>query len=177
MLSFIQIALSILYMNTTLIFDFEKNASIREWQIVDDVVMGGRSDGTFQLDADGHGVFSGTVSLENNGGFSSVRYRTATAVSQNGRIKLFLKGDRKSYQFRVKHDARAYYSYITTFSTSGEWQEVEIPLSSMYPSFRGRRLSGSNFTHSTIEEITFLIGNKKPERFQLMLDKIELVED
>jgi hypothetical protein len=44
----------------------------------------------------------------------------------------------------------------------------------MYPSFRGRKLDAPNFSHDSIEEIVFLIGNKKNERFELIIDKIAL---
>jgi hypothetical protein len=37
-------------------FDFSKNATIQDWIIVDDVVMGGESSSTFQLNSEGHGV-------------------------------------------------------------------------------------------------------------------------
>ena len=58
-----------------LLFDFSTESDLNNWQVVDDVVMGGRSDGQFSLNEQGHGVFEGRVSLENNGGFSSVRHR------------------------------------------------------------------------------------------------------
>jgi hypothetical protein len=58
--------------NRQTIFDFNKS-NIQAWKIVDDAVMGGMSSSTFKLDPDGQGVFEGTVSLENNGGFSMVR--------------------------------------------------------------------------------------------------------
>ncbi|MEO9870044.1 CIA30 family protein [Ekhidna sp.] len=162
--------------NSIILFDFDEKSKISSWQIVDDVVMGGRSNGNFSLSEEGHGVFSGEVSLENNGGFSSVRYRLdLEKVSPDGVIKIYLKGDEKDYQFRVKNDTRAYYSYIFPFQTSGEWEVIKIPLKEMYPSFRGRKLSGSNFTHNSIQEITFLIGNKKPQSFELLLDRIEIV--
>ena len=51
---------------------------------------------------------------------------------------------------------------------------MEISLSNMYPSFRGRKLALPNFSSKNIEEITFLIGNKKEESFQLEIDKIYL---
>lgn len=158
-----------------LIFDFSKESGSDNWIIVDDVVMGGRSSGSFKLSADGHGVFEGGISLENNGGFSSVRYRPEKVLT-NGhtKISIKLKGDGKNYQFRIKSNSGDYYSYISTFLTSGEWQEIEIPLNDMYPSFRGRRLNQPNFSNDYIEEITFLIGNKKQERFKLLIDKIEL---
>ena len=48
-----------------LIFDFSKTANISSWSIVDDVVMGGRSNGNFTINKEGHGAFSGKISLKN----------------------------------------------------------------------------------------------------------------
>jgi hypothetical protein len=50
--------------DSSLIFDFEKNVNLQNWRVVDDVVMGGRSSGNFAISNDGHGVFSGEVSLK-----------------------------------------------------------------------------------------------------------------
>lgn len=162
-------------MASKVIFDFNKNSDIKDWIIVDDVVMGGRSSGTFELNADGHGVFQGEISLDNNGGFSSVRYGfPKIQVKEYTKIVLKLRGDGKEYQFRIKTNSGDYYSYISSFTTSGEFQEIEILLKDMYPSFRGRKLDQPNFSSDRIEEITFLIGNKKNEKFKLLLDKIEL---
>ena len=162
-------------LSNKIIFDFNTNSSINNWIIVDDVVMGGRSLGIFELNNKGNGVFSGSISLENNGGFSSVRYRFEKLILEKFKtIVLKIKGDGKNYQFRIKHKSSDYASYITSFSSSGEWQEIEIPIKSMYPSFRGRKLDEPNFNHEFIEEITFLIANKKNEDFKLLIDKIEL---
>jgi hypothetical protein len=136
---------------------------------VDDV-MGGESSSTFNLNDDGFGVFEGSISLENNGGFSSVRYRfQKIQVKEYTSIVIKLQGDGKEYQFRIKNSGD-YYSYIAPFSTSGEWQEIVIPLKDMYPSFRGRKLN-LIFSKDSIEEITLL---KKKEEFKLLIDKIEL---
>ena len=157
------------------IFDFNKTTNIQNWVIVNDVVMGGKSTSTFKLNADGNGVFAGEISLDNNGGFSSVRYRLLKINTKAySKIVIKLKGDGKKYQFRIKSNSSDYYPYIATFSTSGEWQEIEIPLKDMYPSFRGRRINQPNFSGDYIEEIRFLIGNKKNEKFKLVLDKIVL---
>jgi hypothetical protein len=137
--------------------------------------MGGRSSGTFRLNADGHGVFEGSISLENNGGFSSVRYRfTKMGVKEYNNIVVKLRGDGKKYQFRIKDNASNYYSYTISILTSGEWQEIEIPLKDMYPTFRGMKLDQPNFSHDYIEEIALYSGNKKTEKFKLLIDKIEL---
>jgi len=162
-------------MQAQVIFDFNKKSDLQDWIIVNDVVMGGRSSSTFKLDEDGEGVFEGNISLENNGGFSSLRYRfLKRTIKGDTQVKITLRGDGKKYQFRVKSNAGDYYSYIAPFLTSGEWQEIVIPLGDMYPSFRGRRLNQPNFSNDSIEELTFLIGNKKSERFKLLIDKIVL---
>jgi NADH dehydrogenase [ubiquinone] 1 alpha subcomplex assembly factor 1 len=161
--------------NGQTLYDFNKNSDIKKWRVVDDVVMGGRSSGEFSLNDDGHGVFKGTVSLENYGGFSSVRYRFKKKdIQEYSKVVIRLKGDGKNYQFRLKANVRDYYSYIYTFSTNGKWQNVEIPLKKMYPSYRGRKLDRSNFNEGYLEEMAFLIANKKAEEFKLLLDKIEV---
>jgi hypothetical protein len=167
--------LVLLFMTSNTIYDFNQNSSPRDWRIIDDGVMGGLSQGKFSIDADGNGVFAGTVSLENNGGFSSVRYQfEKIKVTKDSKVRIRLKGDGKEYQFRIKDTPNNYFSYITTFKTSGNWETITISLSDLYPSFRGRRLNLPNFESDSFEEIVFLIANKKNESFQLVLDKIEL---
>jgi hypothetical protein len=39
------------------IYKFNKNTNTRDWQIVDDVVMGGQSNGNFKINSDGFGEF------------------------------------------------------------------------------------------------------------------------
>ena len=171
----IKLLLSFMLTNTVL-FDFTKDANINNWVIVDDEVMGGVSHGHFSLSSEGYGIFEGSVSLENNGGFSSVRYQCSSTnnINANQSILVRLKGDGKIYQLRIKHKSNNYYSYITFFATSGEWETINIPLKNFYPSFRGQTLNLPNFDHESIEEIAFLIGNKKAETFKLLIDKIEV---
>ncbi|SDU18285.1 Complex I intermediate-associated protein 30 (CIA30) [Polaribacter sp. Hel1_33_78] len=158
-----------------LIFDFNSNSDISAWRVVDDVVMGGESEGNFKLNENGNGVYFGEVSLENNGGFSSLRFRfNKKEISNYSKIILKIKGDGKNYQFRVKDNYRNFYSYISSFSTNKNWQLIEINLSEMYPGFRGRKLEMSKFSSSIIEEIAFLIGNKRNESFKIEIDKIYL---
>ncbi len=164
--------------NSLLIFDFEKKTDISDWKIVDDVVMGGRSNGNFYLNDKGNGIFEGKVSLENNGGFSSLRYNfTRKKIDGYKKVKIQLKGDGKRYQFRIKPNQYDRHSYVSNFETSGEWQVITIELSDMIPTFRGRQLTElSNYNAENLEEIAFLIGNKKEQSFKLEIDKIELVK-
>jgi len=158
-----------------IIFDSNKNSKIRDWKIINDVVMGGKSSGSFTLGTDGFGVFAGNISLENNGGFASIHYPLEKInVQEYTKCLLHIKGDGKKYQFRVKSNSDNNYSYIASFLTSGKWQEIKIPLKEMVPSYRGRKLDLPNFDADYITEIAFLIGNKTMENFKLMIDKIEL---
>jgi hypothetical protein len=165
----------VLLVKSQLFFDFNHNTNISDWKIIDDVVMGGKSNGQFKIDSDGNGVFSGDVSLENNGGFSSVRYQFEKInTTKDSKVIIRLKGDGKVYQFRIKNNRNTYYSYITNFKTTGDWENIIINLKDLYPSFRGQTMNIPNFTGDSFEEIVFLIGNKKNESFALFLDRIDI---
>ena len=54
------------------LFDFQAATNSALWQIVNDNVMGGVSVSSFRQ-TNGAAIFQGKVSMENNGGFASVR--------------------------------------------------------------------------------------------------------
>lgn len=156
----------------SVLYDFTSESN-NDWQIVDDVVMGGRSDGKFKVTKNGNGLFYGSVSTENNGGFSSLRSTLKSEdLSANKAFILKVKGDGKDYQFRVKTSLSERHSYIKSFSTNGKWQEIVIPFKEMFASFRGRTVNLPNYDGSAIEEMRFLIGNKKNETFELEIESI-----
>jgi len=161
--------------NNLVLFDFSETRESDRWLVVNDGVMGGLSQGTFKVSDKGTAIFSGTISLKNNGGFSSLRYNTGkTDVGAYSTLKLRLKGDGKKYQVRIREDYNDFFSYIYYFQTSGKWETIDVPLSEMYPSFRGRKLNRPNYSGKSMVELTFLIGNKKPESFVLELQKAHL---
>ncbi|MFS4415123.1 CIA30 family protein [Maribacter sp. 2307ULW6-5] len=157
------------------LFDAQTPDNPARWYVVNDGVMGGVSEGKMELDPDGHAHFSGTVRLENNGGFSSVRHRfEKRKVGAYQKVVLRLKGDGKAYQFRIKSDSRERFSYIQHFETTGEWETISLPFHNFYPGFRGYRLDLPNYAGEQMEEIAFLIGNKKKESFSLTIAHIHL---
>jgi hypothetical protein len=161
--------------NTMTIFDFNTKSNSTNWRIVDDVVMGGRSNGNFKLNNSGNGEFFGMVSLENNGGFSMVQYPFETKkVDAFTKVVIRLKGDGKTYQFRIKTNNDDRHSYTTSFDTNGEWEIIEIPFNQLEPAFRGRKLDMENYPGNQMEMIAFLIGNRKAESFKLEIKSIEL---
>lgn len=163
-----------LVVNADFVFvDFSTKSSLDNWYTVDDVVMGGVSSSSFEINKQGHAIFSGSVSLDNNGGFASLRHVFQQIEMDSFQtIAIRLKGDGLRYQFRVKSSRNERHSYTYYFDTSGSWEWVEIPLSEMYPNWRGRRLNYPNYPAVTLEEIGILIGNNKPEAFRLEIDKI-----
>ncbi|NNE32303.1 MAG: CIA30 family protein [Winogradskyella sp.] len=157
------------------LFNFTDNSDISNWKIVDDGVMGGKSYGNFALNRDGHGIFTGNISLKNNGGFSSVHYYFDRLNTKDfSKFIIRIKGDGKPYQFRVKDKQDTRHSYVYKFTTTGNWQTVTIPFSEMQPSFRGYKMTIPNFNGAFMEEVAFLIGNKKEEQFELLINSITL---
>ncbi|KAL2524271.1 NAD(P)-binding Rossmann-fold superfamily protein [Abeliophyllum distichum] len=136
-----------------LIFGFEDSSS-RElaWGALDDVVMGGVSESTFQIDPNGGengrptGVFKGVVSTANNGGFTSIRTKNFSVpedLSAYDGIELRLKGDGRRYKLIVRTsrdwDTVGYTSGFDTIKD--QWQSVRLPFSSLRPIFRARTVS------------------------------------
>lgn len=157
------------------LFQFSQQRDLSAWTIVDDNVMGGKSNGTMELNDAGYGIFKGDISLENNGGFSSVRLPVDDVeASAYSTVVIHLKGDGKPYQFRIKSTDEEYYSYVHSFNTTGDWQEIRIAFSDLKPAFRGRNLNLPPYKGSTITEIGLLFGNKKKESFKLLLKSIHL---
>ena len=159
--------------NNIVVFDKETKNS--KWYITNDDVMGGVSNSSIVIDNEGSAIFSGQVSLENNGGFSMVRLPVDISLNSNSsKIVLKIKGDSKKYQLRIKSKKRQRFWYVSTFQTSNKIQKIEIPLKDFYPSFRGYRLNYNNFSGNNIKEIAILIGNKKNENFNLKIEKISI---
>lgn len=172
----ILLSLSVMFQDSSsTIFDFKKAKKTSDWYVVNDVVMGGLSKGTLSINNAGNGLFTGYVTTDNNGGFSSIRHEfNKKDVSKFEHLIIKVKGDGKDYQFRIKEKSSQRYSYISTFKTTGEWQTIKIPLSTFYPSFRGYNLDKPNYLGGVMEEIAILVGNKKKEKFSLEIENIVL---
>jgi hypothetical protein len=156
------------------IYTFTTQTKVNEWRIVNDGVMGGISKSALVLTDAGHGQFSGHVSLANNGGFASIQLNTTIKLAEEKFIVLRVKGDGKAYEFRLKGEISQSESYVHQFSTTGEWENIKLPISEFYPQFRGRKLNIPNFHFTSIEQLSFLIANKQEEDFKLLIDWIGL---
>jgi hypothetical protein len=126
-------------------------------------------------DKPGHLIFHGDVSLENNGGFSSIQNNfDPLDVSGYQHAILRLKGDGKDYRFIVESAPNARHYYVAEFGTSGDWQEIKIPLRTMYPMRRGDRLDLPDYPAETLSQVRFMIANGRAESFRLEIASIRL---
>lgn len=162
---------------TTLI-DFSE-AVANSWQIVNDNVMGGISRSSFRMHDDGYAIFSGTLSLENNGGFASVRAQTRSAadLSDFKGLSVRVLGDGKTYCLRlrtVENGRLTWYSYETRFKTKiGEWETYFLPFSDFKAEFRGTPVRGNpKLNADAVAEIGFMIQDKQEGSFRLGVSKL-----
>lgn len=148
-----------------------------EWQIINDGVMGGMSEGRFKINTDHTADFWGSVSLENNGGFASVRALVKAPVTGNfQKLVLRVKGDGKTYSFRIRTDENFDgVAYVCNFVTKkDEWTEHEFSTADFVPTFRGRILQNVTPLNETkIRQIGFLISEKQSGSFSLKIDWIK----
>lgn len=158
------------------LLDFSLPAVFRSANVVDDAVMGGISAGNLQVGKDGTAIFSGIVSLENDGGFSSVkmRYQSGPLAAYQG-ISLLVKGDGKVYSLRLKTDnANNGFTYRAKFQTeSDHWQTVYLPFETFTAVFRGRQVpEAAALNPDEIQQIGFLIADKQDGPFRLEVASI-----
>ncbi len=157
------------------------NSSIMEtknkWRIVNDGVMGGLSSSKVNV-KDDKIIFSGNVSLENNGGFASMRspVKDYNFEKHNG-IEIKIKGDGKRYSISMKETTYfSGYFYTSTFETKiDEWITVKIPFNQFKLYYFGKETnSGKKIPLNNIKEISLLIGDKQAGEFKSEIDYIIL---
>jgi monofunctional biosynthetic peptidoglycan transglycosylase len=161
------------------LFDFAKPEAARAWQAVNDGVMGGVSDGRFALTPDGTMRFHGTLSLENNGGFASVRTRRAPlGLTAGERIRLRVKGDGRTYLLNLYVPARrTAFSYRAEFPTTADaWTEVEIALADCRATSFGDPVPNAGpVDPATVDGLGLMLADKKPGPFALEVAWIRIL--
>ncbi|MHC4091523.1 MAG: CIA30 family protein [Planctomycetota bacterium] len=160
-------------------FDFQDIAASGDWFAVNDDVMGRVSQGRVRIADDGILTFSGSVSLENNGGFASIRSRgPALDLSKYDSLLVRLRGDGKRYACSVRTDYRIlagdYYFDVQT--RAGRWQEIHLPLGSFQARSFGRPLMAAPPLNTRdIRAIGFIIADKQEGPFKLEIEWVKAV--
>jgi NADH dehydrogenase [ubiquinone] 1 alpha subcomplex assembly factor 1 len=153
------------------LFAFASPDAAAGWQAVNDGVMGGLSDGRFRITERQTMEFYGTLSLENNGGFASVRSRPRRLGLQAGdTLVARVRGDGREYQLNLYTAERMMaFSYRAPAQTrAGEWIEVRIPLDRFEATSFGRVIRGAGpVDPRSVTSIGFLLAEKTPGPFAL----------
>lgn len=166
-----------LLMASTLI-DFDDAADVALWRAVDDIVMGGVSRSTFRQAQPGVASFSGNVSLENFGGFASVRtpprdWDTAGATA----FLLRVRGDGHAYKFTIRTgDGFDGIQYQARFTAPAEtWTDVRLPVRDFVATFRGRKVPfAPSLDPAKVRALGLMISDKQAGSFELLVDWIAI---
>ena len=109
--------------------DFTNPNTMRNCWIMNDGVMGGVSQSSLRQDV--HGMFfEGLVSLENNGGFASMR-SSAKFTQGTQIIELLVKGDGKRYKLVLRTELAPRVTYVTDFIAEPTWQTYRFNFKSI----------------------------------------------
>ncbi|MBD3298905.1 MAG: CIA30 family protein [candidate division Zixibacteria bacterium] len=158
------------------LIDFASDGDHGDWMIINDGVMGGRSTSRMSESDSGSAVFSGEVSLANNGGFASTRSPISIPdMSEFTGVRLRVCGDGQRYRFRIRTDAEFDgVAYQLSFDTVKDaWIDVNLPFAQFAPSFRGRPVPEAGpLNPERIRQIGFLIADKQAGPFALKIKSI-----
>ncbi|WP_282041636.1 CIA30 family protein [Halomonas alimentaria] len=155
---------------TARLIDFQDACEARRWRAINDAVMGGVSRGGLHAE-NGIGVFGGETSLENNGGFASVRRDPeAFDLHEHPGLQLYVRGDGRRYQLRLYTDQLPQgAAYRASFQPStGQWQRVALSWHAFEAMFRGRRLPEvPALDPSRITQVGLMIVDRQAGPFRL----------
>ncbi len=143
------------------------------WRTVHDTVMGGRSSGGY-TQTEGRVRFEGTLSLDNNGGFASLRARSDSfALANTEGIELQVVGDGRSWwvtadRADVPLRAGSYRAELQT--RAGETTTHTLRWSDFTPTSFGRPVAGVpplQHAPERIVQLGWMIADGQPGDFQL----------
>ena len=153
----------------------ENGVGVNNWSIINDDVMGGVSSSNITINDQNNIVFSGFLSLKNNGGFASSRlnYSKKTLAGVKS-FKIKFRGDGNIYKLRLRqNNRRASYSHSFK-SLKDKWTEINILVTDFKPTWRGNIYN--NYPDLQIEKINsigFQISDKQEGEFKFELKHLK----
>lgn len=159
------------------VYDFRQQEEVDRWYSVNDDVMGGVSQGNFVLLEPGEAAFQGSLSLENNGGFSTVRSRSRdwSALEGSTGLNIRVKGDGRTYSFFVQTSSTAdVLVYEVPFKTvAGQWMSLDFGYELFRVNYMGWNPSiFGALEPADIKKFGFMINDGKAGPFALEVDYI-----
>ena len=157
------------------VFGFDDDSG--RWPAVNDDVMGGISRGSCRLTQEGTALFLGALSLENNGGFSTIRSRsTDLGLAGWDGLVIRVRGDGRSYKLSaLPSDRRGELHYWEQpFDTEpDEWMELRVAFDDLTHRVMGWQMDDGPLDPGTIRSLAFGISDKDTRPFALEVDWIK----
>ncbi len=158
--------------------DFTDQEVRSQWGVTNDDVMGGVSTSKISHSEENALIFSGEVSLENNGGFASFRSPIDDYdFSGYEGFLLKIKGDGKTYNLSFKPTKNfTGYNYTQKFQTDkNSWQIVKLPFKDFKLKYYGKEISSFKPPDkSNIKQISIIISDKQQGSFRIEIERIGL---
>ena len=161
---------------------FPDVASVAAWRPIDDRVMGGRSRSSATWSEDGALVFSGELSLDQGGGFASLRTELGSVnLGGSTGLRLVVRGDGRRYRINLRDRVQAMEpdqgtQYRALFTADGQWATRWLPWSAFVASRRGRVLPDAPpLDISSIASAGLMTAFRDPGPFRLEVRSIEAV--
>ena len=158
------------------LLDFTNPLTTNALRVVNDNVMGGVSMSRFTYATEGI-VFEGDVSLENGGGFASLRSPILIPDCTSA-LNVTIRGDKKHYKLILRTDnSPRSPQYQADFTTTRDWQTHRFDSHHFKASFRGRAVHAPELVFSSVIEIGILIANQQAGPFRVQLKNIQSIND
>ena len=161
---------------STVLFDFSNQDETSDWFNQNDTVMGGVSNSATTW-VDGQLVFSGNLSLDNNGGFTStfgpINDQLPTLMSGAEAIVVTARGDGKTYLMQIRNYDNT--RYVQRFTTVADVeQDYVLPLAD-FESVDWRLSvipNAAPIDTNTIGQLGFYLLDKQVGPFELAISSI-----
>ena len=159
---------------------FDTDSPDLGWYVQNDNVMGGKSEGGFNISS-GQLIFSGNTNTD-GGGFSSIRSKRLNLdLSAYDGLRVKVEADGRRYTWGIQTDARwrgrrvGYWADFDT--TAGEMEVIDIPFADFFPQYRGFKLDGPELNIRQISEFALYQYDKTDGPFELRLISVQAYVD
>ncbi len=162
---------------TMTLFDFADTDPAR-WGIVNDGVMGGRSQGYVSVDG-GALRFTGNL-VTRGGGFTSVRVRKRVDLSAYDGVELRVRGGGRTFEVEVSDGSRIGRRDVSRrapFETTDEWTWVRVPFDALTSTAHGEPVSAGSLDQTRVEQLALYIADGQDGPFELQVDEIRVYTD
>ncbi len=176
----IVVALISLFMVTSSIdpfqFDFGKGKSGEDWWVINDGVMGGLSKGKAEMKENSL-FFAGTISLENNGGFTSFRapYERMN-LSGYTTMEVRYKSTGRTCAISLDQSTRFWLpNHKLKLPLSEDWKTIKIALTDL-DEFRMGKKTGRTMSEdeaASVIRVGIITDSKDPGQFEFEIDYIK----